>query len=263
MCYQPKKHVSRGMLRVMCSWPRELTWSLPAAAGGALERMEGNISSILQHNTACISALHVLKVLPRSLSWRLPPVSGPASSGLVHVLHHNWTIRLCDVNHSEPNAMSIYTAHIRSAWSATSTTPTYHDTTPCAVAQVYAQRLGCDLNRPAAVSRTLGDAFLLVSEALADPGMLQFSPSVTAAAVLVAARKAQVSLSPCPGADVRPLNTFFVSLPEPKLLPQLKLACGRAGAPGCPRCRAAAALGHAPFLGTLCRAGLCSHAGID
>ena len=58
--------------------------------------------------------------------------------------------------------------------------------------QVYAQRLGCDLNRPAAVSRTLGDAFLLVSEALADPGLLQFPPSVTAAAVLVAARKAQV-----------------------------------------------------------------------
>ena len=28
--------------------------------------MEGNISSILQHNTACISALHVLKVRPAS-----------------------------------------------------------------------------------------------------------------------------------------------------------------------------------------------------
>ncbi len=62
----------------------------------------------------------------------------------------------------------------------------------CHPLQVYAQRLGCDLNRPAAVSRTLGDAFLLVSEALADPGLLQFPPSVAAAAVLVAARKAQV-----------------------------------------------------------------------
>ena len=80
--------------------------------------MEANISNVLQHDTACISALHVLKV--------------------------------------------------------------------------YAQRLGCDLNSPRAVTRTLGDAFLLVSEALADTALLQFPPSITAAAVLIAARKAQV-----------------------------------------------------------------------
>jgi len=79
----------------------------------------------------------------------------------------------------------------------------------CLPLQVYAQRLGCDLNRPAAVSRTLGDAFLLVSEALADPGLLQFPPSVAAAAVLVAARKAQVTLA------LNPHRTLTLTLTLP------------------------------------------------
>ena len=91
-------------------------------AGGAMEQMETNVSSVLQHDTACISALHVLKL--------------------------------------------------------------------------YAQRLGCDLNSPPAVARSLGEAFLLVSEALADTALLQFPPSITAAAMLMTARKAQARPEP-------------------------------------------------------------------
>ena len=69
---------------------------------------------------------------------------------------------------------------------------------PRAPVQVYCQRLGCDLSDGAAVRRAAGCAFALATEALADMAVLQFPPSLTAAAILVAARRAQVprALSP-------------------------------------------------------------------
>ena len=57
--------------------------------------------------------------------------------------------------------------------------------------RLYCQRLGCNLSDGAAVRRTAGCAFALVAEALSDIAILQFPPSLTAAAILVAARKAQ------------------------------------------------------------------------
>ena len=156
-----------------------MCWS----AGGALERMEGNISSILQHNTACISALHVLKARMRCCGMddrrsEYPRWQDPGSSPRCH-----------DPTRPRPRIVSC--RPVASSLGQMSARGLARIQSPL-VRQVYAQRLGCDLNRPAAVSRTLGDAFLLVSEALADPGLLQFPPSVAAAAVLVAARKAQV-----------------------------------------------------------------------
>ena len=63
--------------------------------------------------------------------------------------------------------------------------------------KVYCQRLGCDLSDGAAVRRAAGCAFALATEALSDMAILQFPPSLTAAAILVAARRAQVNaLSP-------------------------------------------------------------------
>ena len=58
-------------------------------------------------------------------------------------------------------------------------------------AQVFCQRLGCDLSSGEAVRRVAGCAFALATEALSDLAVLQFPPSLTAAAVLVAARRAQ------------------------------------------------------------------------
>ncbi len=60
--------------------------------------------------------------------------------------------------------------------------------------KVYCQRLDCDLADGAAVRRAVGCAFALATEALADMAVLQFPPSLTAAAILVAARRAQVWL---------------------------------------------------------------------
>ena len=140
--------------------------------------MEGNISGILQHNTACISALHVLKVDAAPVPGHSPDTDSERCYTLESSLGPDVSLALRQRPHTNVKSRNPYELP------ATCNT------------QVYAQRLGCDLNRPAAVSRTLGDAFLLVSEALADPGMLQFSPSVTAAAVLVAARKAQVRAGP-------------------------------------------------------------------
>ena len=57
--------------------------------------------------------------------------------------------------------------------------------------KLYCQRLGCNLSDGAAVRRTAGCAFALVAEALSDIAILQFPPSLTAAAILVAARRAQ------------------------------------------------------------------------
>ena len=59
--------------------------------------------------------------------------------------------------------------------------------------KVYCQRLGCDLSDGAAVRRAAGCAFALATEALSDMAILQFPPSLTAAAILVAARRAQAS----------------------------------------------------------------------
>ena len=42
------------------------------ATGGALERMETNISAVLQNDTACISALHVLKVCSLLVMFSTP-----------------------------------------------------------------------------------------------------------------------------------------------------------------------------------------------
>jgi hypothetical protein len=57
--------------------------------------------------------------------------------------------------------------------------------------KVYCQRLGCDLADGDAVRRAAGCAFALATEALSDMAVLQFPPSLTAAAILVAARRAQ------------------------------------------------------------------------
>ena len=58
--------------------------------------------------------------------------------------------------------------------------------------QIYLQRLGVDLGDGDAVRRAAGCAFALATQALAELPILHFPPSLTAAAVLVAARKAQV-----------------------------------------------------------------------
>ena len=58
--------------------------------------------------------------------------------------------------------------------------------------QVYIQRLGCDLNNSEAVQQAAGCAFALATEALSDLTLLQFPPSLTAAALLMSARKHQV-----------------------------------------------------------------------
>lgn len=59
--------------------------------------------------------------------------------------------------------------------------------------KVYCQRLGCELADGDAVRRAVGCAFALATEALSDMAVLQFPPSLTAAAILVAARRAQAS----------------------------------------------------------------------
>jgi len=64
--------------------------------------------------------------------------------------------------------------------------------------KVYCQRLGCDLADGAAVRRAVGCAFALATEALSDMAVLQFPPSLTAAAILVAARRAQARPPPHP-----------------------------------------------------------------
>lgn len=86
-------------------------------AGGALTRMEADVTTVVRGDTACISALHVLKV--------------------------------------------------------------------------YAQRLGCDLRSGRLVSRVMASSFLLVTAALCEGASLQWSPSLMAAAVLIAARRHQ------------------------------------------------------------------------
>ena len=57
--------------------------------------------------------------------------------------------------------------------------------------KLYCQRLGCNLSDRAAVRHVAGCAFALATEALSDIVILQFPPSLTAAAILVAARRAQ------------------------------------------------------------------------
>ena len=61
--------------------------------------------------------------------------------------------------------------------------------------QIFLQRLGVDLGDGDAVRRAAGCAFALATQALNELPMLQFPPSLSAAAILVAARKAQVSAS--------------------------------------------------------------------
>lgn len=61
--------------------------------------------------------------------------------------------------------------------------------------QIYLQRLNVDLSNGETVRLAAGCAFALATQALAELPILQFPPSLTAAAVLVAARKAQVR--PC------------------------------------------------------------------
>lgn len=58
--------------------------------------------------------------------------------------------------------------------------------------QIYLQRLGIDFSDGVAVRCAAGCAFALATQALAELPTLQYPPSLTAAAVLVAARKAQV-----------------------------------------------------------------------
>lgn len=61
--------------------------------------------------------------------------------------------------------------------------------------QVYVQRLGCDLLNAVAVRRAAGISFNLAMELLGELPALQFPPSLLAAAILYAARKAQVQPS--------------------------------------------------------------------
>ena len=60
-------------------------------------------------------------------------------------------------------------------------------------AQLYVQRLGCQLQDVAAVRKVAGIAFALAMDALYDLPVLQFPPSLLAAALLFTARKTQVS----------------------------------------------------------------------
>ena len=69
--------------------------------------------------------------------------------------------------------------------------------------KVFCQRLGCDLSSGEAVRRVAGCAFALATEALSDLAVLQFPPSLTAAAVLVAARRAQARPFHCSGNGLR------------------------------------------------------------
>ena len=64
--------------------------------------------------------------------------------------------------------------------------------------QIYLQRLNVDLSNGETVRLAAGCAFALATQALAELPILQFPPSLTAAAVLVAARKAQASPSIVP-----------------------------------------------------------------
>lgn len=68
--------------------------------------------------------------------------------------------------------------------------------------KVFCQRLGCDLSSGEAVRRVAGCAFALATEALSDLAVLQFPPSLTAAAVLVAARRAQARPPAYPDPDI-------------------------------------------------------------
>ena len=62
----------------------------------------------------------------------------------------------------------------------------------CACVQLYVQRLGCQLQDVAAVRKVAGIAFALAMDALYDLPVLQFPPSLLAAALLFTARKTQV-----------------------------------------------------------------------
>ena len=61
--------------------------------------------------------------------------------------------------------------------------------------QLYVQRLGCQLQDVAAVRKVAGIAFALAMDALYDLPVLQFPPSLLAAALLFTARKTQVRLA--------------------------------------------------------------------
>jgi hypothetical protein len=83
--------------------------------------------------------------------------------------------------------------------------------------KVYCQRLGCDLADGAAVRRAAGCAFALATEALSDMAVLQFPPSLTAAAILVAARRAQARTALLP-----PLSSLCASV----CASAMSMACG-------------------------------------
>ncbi len=95
--------------------------------------------------------------------------------------------------------------------------------------KVYCQRLGCDLSDGAAVRRAAGCAFALATEALSDMAILQFPPSLTAAAILVAARRAQVN----------PLSSHVTHLPPAHAHLTLFLCIGSSALcwPACEVCR--------------------------
>ena len=67
--------------------------------------------------------------------------------------------------------------------------------TTCCAAQLYVQRLGCQLQDVAAVRKVAGIAFALAMDALYDLPVLQFPPSLLASALLFTARKTQVGRS--------------------------------------------------------------------
>lgn len=79
--------------------------------------------------------------------------------------------------------------------------------------QVYVQRLGCDLLNSLAVRKVAGVAFPLAMEMLGELPALQFPPSLLAAAILHAARKAQVRYPASMSPNIPLSWMHFVSTP--------------------------------------------------
>lgn len=125
---------------------------MAGCAALALERMDSTIVATLNNDTECITAVHCLKVQPS-------PVTTPASL-------------------QPPSPPSLPCLSWAKAFGART--------------QIYLQRLAVDLGDGEAVRRAAGCAFALATQALAELPLLQYPPSLAAAAVLVAARKAQV-----------------------------------------------------------------------
>lgn len=158
-------------------------------AGIALGRMEANISAVLHADTACISALHCLKVYAQRLGVDLqvglclphiPHLGCSLASGVQHFCKRDAQVPLCcDIDSSAAVQGYLFGENVQL-------------TQPGGRESLMRVRLWAALQDGDMVQRCCGNAFLLVTEALVDVATLQYPPSVTAAAVLLASRKAQV-----------------------------------------------------------------------